>query len=89
MPESFSLNGKPLKWNEAYAKELMDAHKAFTVFDLSIDNSVDGKEHFARIVSAKASAEFAEAFLTLYDRMLKELLEKERLEQFLTREKKQ
>ena len=89
MPESFSLNGKPLKWNEAYAKELMDAHKAFTVFDLSIDNSVDGKEHFARIVSAKASAEFAEAFLTLYDRMLKELLEKERLEQILTREKKQ
>ena len=86
VPEPLCLKGKPLKWNEAYVKELLDAHKAFTVFDLGIDNSRDGKEHFARIVSAKASAGFAEKFLMVYDSILMKLMESERLSQILFEE---
>ena len=83
IPETLTLDGKPLKWEEEYAGELLKAHKAFTVFDLSIDNSPDGKEHFGRIVSAKASPAFVDSFLTTYDRMLKKLMEEEKLEQIL------
>ncbi len=83
-PEAQSLNGKPLRWNEEYVQELLEAHKAFTVFDLSIDNTPDGKEHFGRIVSAKASSKFVDAFLSVYDRMLVKLMEAERLEQILS-----
>ena len=86
-PEAQSLNGKPLRWNEEYVQELLEAHKAFTVFDLSIDNTPDGEEHFGRIVSAKASPGFVDSFLSVYDQMLVKLMEAERLEQILDESK--
>ena len=86
-PEAQSLNGKPLRWNEEYVQELLEAHKAFTVFDLSIDNTPDGEEHFGRIVSAKASPWFVDSFLSVYDQMLVKLMEAERLEQILDESK--